>query len=311
FEDRNPRENGSGASGSGVESTFAPQTVFEVDGSLLSYYFRPAAKVADLSFGYNNRTHVGVPRGTTKGVMVDCESCPPPQFVIDPSAPDFKTGAPPAAVGTPSPAPVPAGARVFDSFGRGNSTYMFGAKGGLGLTEGGTAGPLAWITSQNSSQQKPFGILNGVAVILGDGTYLGWVPTGSTTQNLGVRVDRRPGNWGSGISTGLGFRVLNDQNYFFAYANGGSAGEQTLTIGYYLNGQRTNLATNVTMPLTWTTLSVITKSSGSVNVYADNQLLYSTNSLILATAAGAGIYNDKPGSGLVNRWDNFVVSDAP
>jgi hypothetical protein len=56
---------------------------------------------------------------------------------------------------------------------------------------------------------------------------------------------------------------------------------------------------------------VITKSSGSVDIYANSALIYSTNSLILATATGAGIYNDRQGSGLVNRWDNFVVYDAP
>jgi protocatechuate 3,4-dioxygenase beta subunit len=310
-EDSNPRESSAGPGRSGVETSFAPQTVFEVGGSLLSYYFRPAEKVADLSFGYNDRTHVGIPRGTRDGVLYDCGSCPPPQFVIDPSAPGFASGTPPSPVNNPSPAPVPAGARVFDSFGRGNSTYLFGANGGLGLTEGGAAGQPAWITSQNSSQQKPFGILNGVAVLLGNDACLSWVPTGSTTGNLEVRIDRRPGTWGSGISTGLGFRVVNNQNYFFVYANGGSSEHQALTIGYYLDGQRTTLATGLAMPSTWTTLRVITKSSGSVDIYANSALIYSTNSLILATATGAGIYNDRQGSGLVNRWDNFVVYDAP
>ena len=311
YEDSNPRESSAGPGRSGVETSFAPQTVFEVGGSLLSYYFRPAQKVADLSFGYNDRTHVGIPRGTRDGVPYDCGSCPPPQFVIDPSAPGFATGTAPSPVNNPSPAPVPAGARVFDSFGRGNSTYLFGAKGGLGLTEGGAAGRPAWITNQDSSQQKPFGILNGVAVLLGNDTCLGWVPTGSTTGNLEVRIDRRPGTWGSGISTGLGFRVVNNQNYFFVYANGGSSEHQALTIGYYLDGQRTTLATGLAMPSTWTTLRVITKSSGSVDIYADSALIYSTNSLLLATATGAGIYNDRQGSGLLNRWDNFVVYDAP
>jgi len=311
YEDSNPRESSAGPGRSGVETSFAPQTVFEVGGSLLSYYFRPAEKVADLSFGYNDSTHVGIPRGTRDGVLYDCGSCPPPQFVIDPSAPGFASGTPPSPVNNPSPAPVPAGARVFDSFGRGNSTYLFGANGGLGLTEGGAAGQPAWITSQNSSQQKPFGILNGVAVLLGNDACLSWVPTGSTTGNLEVRIDRRPGTWGSGISTGLGFRVVNNQNYFFVYANGGSSEHQALTIGYYLDGQRTTLATGLAMPSTWTTLRVITKSSGSVDIYANSALIYSTNSLILATATGAGVYNDRQGSGLVNRWDNFVVYDAP
>ena len=49
YEDTNPREGLPG----GVEASFAPQTVFGLGGNLLSYYFRSAPSVADLSPGYH------------------------------------------------------------------------------------------------------------------------------------------------------------------------------------------------------------------------------------------------------------------
>jgi hypothetical protein len=304
YEGSNPRAGG-------VESSFAPQTVFGVGGNLLSYYFRPAPQVADLSNGFEGQKHVGTPRGTTAGVLADCGDCPPPQFVFDNSAPDFGAGTPPTPVNVASPGSVPAGTRVFDSFGRVNSTYIFGAKGGLGSTEGGWAGQQVWQVTEDGSQRRAFGILNGVGVLLGNGTSLAWVPTGSVTGNLDVRVNRRPGQWGSGISTGVGFRVVSHQSYFFAYTTGSGSGNQTLTVGYYLDGVRTDLASGLIMPSEWTTIRAVTTNSGTINIFADSVLVYSTNSPILATATGAGLYNDRAGLGLVNRWDNFAVFNAP
>jgi hypothetical protein len=125
-----------------------------------------------------------------------------------------------------------------------------------------------------------------------------------------VEVSRRPGRWGSGISTGLSFRVVDDQNYFFAYARGDSATNQVLTVGCYQNGQRTNLTTSVSMPSSWVTLIVVTNNSGSIKVYADGVLVYSVSTGVMATATGAGLYNNSSGLALVNRWDNFTVYDA-
>src|SRR5205085_2726993 len=145
--------------GSAAEASFAPQTIFGVGANLLSYYFRPAQRIADLSRGQIGGTHVGIPRGTTAGVLYDCGACPPPQFVIDPSAPNFVNGTPQPPVLAPTPPPVPSGARVFDSFSRANSTYIFNGTGGLGSTEGGTAGAQVWQSNQAASGLKPFGIL--------------------------------------------------------------------------------------------------------------------------------------------------------
>lgn len=310
YEGSNPREDPLGLDPGSVETAFVPTTVFSLDGNLLSYYFRSAPRVADLSSGYGG-THAGWPRGTTLGVPVDCGSCPPPQFVADPTAPNFATGLPPLQVGIPALPTIPVGALVFDSFSRANSTYVVGGLGGLTSTEGGTAGVKVWQTSQSPGTYQAFGILNGRGVLLANDTYLTWVPTGSVSGNLDVRVDRHPGVWGSGLDTGVSFRVTDAANYFFACTEVGDHGFRFLNVGYYLNGQRTNLLTAERMPLNWTTLRVLTKSNGDINVYGDATLVYSGNSGVMASASGAGLFSDSSGKGLVNRWDNFTVYAAP
>ena len=311
YENSNPRENP--VNPASVETTFAPQTVFGVDGNFLNYYFRPASHIADISRGYNSTLHRGTPRGTTAGILYDCGSCPPPQFVIDPTAPNFAGGTAPAPVGVPAPPAVPPQAMVFDSFSRANSTYTFGGPGGLGSTEGGTAGLKTWLANAASSGPQPFGILNGRGVLLSNDTCVTWVPTGSSTGNLDLRVDRHAGIFGSGLDTGLSFRVADPQNYFFAYTSGTDqpASSRTLTVGYYLNGHRTDIAAGVSMPANWTALRVVTTSDGNIAVYADASLVYSGASDVLSSATGAGLYNDSAGLGLVNRWDNFTVFAAP
>jgi hypothetical protein len=310
YEDTNPREGLPG----GVEASFAPQTVFSLEGNLLSYYFRSGGvTVPDLSRGYNGASHGGWVRGSSAGILGDCGGCPPPQFVIDPSAPNFAANTPPAPVSTPSPAAVPSGALVFDSFSRANSTYLFGSHGGLGSTEGGSTGTKVWQTNQPADSPQPFGILNSIAVLLANDAAIAWVQTGSATGGVDVRVDRRQGRWGRGLDTGLGFRVVDADNFFFAYTTttGGPSGNQLLKVGYYENSQRTDLTTSAAMPSTWTTLRVVTTDVGDVKVYADSTLVYSATNPLMATAAGAGLYNNSSGLGLVNRWDNFTVFNAP
>jgi hypothetical protein len=311
YEDNNPRA-------SSPESSFAPQTVFSREGQLLSYYFRPAETVADLSDGYNGRLHDGWPRGT-KGFYFDysCPGCPIPKFVIDPTAPDFSNPSnserPTTLIGNP-PA-TPGGARVFDSFTRDNSTYILGGKGGLGTTEAGTAGKKTWQTNLGATEQQPFGILGGRAVLLANDRAVAWISTGESVGNLDVRVERAAGAYSSGVNTGLSFRVVDKDNFFFAYTSdeeANASGPKKLTVGYYQAGARFVLASGVTMsPGNWKTLRVVTTGLGTIGVYADNTLVYSTTSPIFATATGAGLFNNAPGLALTNRWDNFTVLDAP
>ena len=302
YEGTNPRELQS------VEATFAPQTIFTPEGNLLSYYFRSGPYVADISRGFLTGTHVGTPRGTLSGILGDCGPCPPPQFVLDTTAPNFVTNTPASPVILTGAPPTPAGELVFDSFSRANSTYMFGNKGGLGSTETGSAGPLTWQTPESAADQKPFGILNGLGVLLGNSTALTWVNPGAQTGDLDIRVDRWPGRNGTGTNTGLSFRVMDASNYFFAYTTDSipSPGRQFITLGYYSAGSRTILASFLT-PLSWTTLRVITGRDGSIQLFTDSTLLYSTSNATLADATGAGLFNNGPGLGLTNRWDNFTI----
>ncbi len=310
YEDFNPREGAPGSS----EASFSPGTVFARGGNLLSYFFRSSPRaIADLSVGYRGSSHAGLLRGTSTGLIEFCESCPPPRFVTDPSAPNFTTGTPSAPVNVPPAASPPGGALIFDSFSRANSTYTFGGLGGLGFTESGAAGTKVWQSNQAPANPQPFGILNARAVLLANATAVAWVPTGSASGNLDVRVSRYTGRWGSGIHTGLSFRVVDASNFFFAYtADSGSAATSKLVhVGYYLNGQRVDLTAGVSIPSSWTTLRVVTINSGALNVYVDDALVYAANSPLLATANGAGLYSDSPGMGLVNRWDNFTVLNSP
>ncbi|HEY3028001.1 MAG TPA: carboxypeptidase regulatory-like domain-containing protein, partial [Pyrinomonadaceae bacterium] len=217
YEVSNPREDPNGLDKTLVESSFAPQTIFSPGGNLLSYYFRPALKIADLSQGYDGKSHAGLSRGTIYGYSDPCSGCPTPKYVIDPTAPNFAAGTAPAPVAVSTPPATPTGARIFDSFSRANSTYVFGGNGGLGATEGGAAGPKVWQTNRNILTPQPFGILNGRAVLLANETCITWIPVGSSSGNLDIRVDRHAGGAGSGLDTGLSFRVLDDRNFFFAY----------------------------------------------------------------------------------------------
>jgi hypothetical protein len=310
YEESNPREAVS------VYSTFRPETVFGVDGNLLSWYFRPGDYMDDLSRGYGGVPHTGAVRGwSVETYIYPCLTCPRPVFVVDPTAPNFADpehpGTPPAPVATPAPAP--SGALVFDSFSRRNSTYALGGPGGLGSTEGGTAGALDWRTNVANGAPQPFGILNGRAVLLANSRSLAWVDAGPNFDNFDVRVARRNGAAEVGRDTGLSFRVADSANYFFAYTSEGAdpSAPRLLTIGYFSNDQRTTLVTGLAMPAAWATLRVVTNAAGLLEVYADDSRVYTAQNSLMSTATGAGLYNNGPGLALSNRWDNFSLFATP
>jgi hypothetical protein len=304
YEENDPRA-------SAPENTFKPQTVFSPEGQLLNYYFRPSLIIADLSAGYNGKQHDGLRRSMVN-YFQGCPDCPLPRFVLDPTAPDFANMNNPGQTNTlvGAPATPPSGALVFDSFSRNNSTYILNGKGGLGVTEigGGT-----WRTNVDANLLQPFGILAARAVLLGNEMAMAWVPVNSSTGNLEVRVERKPGSFGSGANTGLCFRVADKDNFFFAYSHNDASnpsGPKKLTIGYLQSGSPIILGDNVAMPPNWTALRVITAEQGSISVYADQFLVYSTSTTVNSLAHGAGLFNPGAGMALQNRWDNFTVLNA-
>jgi hypothetical protein len=272
----------------------------------------PVAEVPDLAGG-----RAGLVRGVGFGILDPRLSFPLPQFVLDQNfsliLADYGENVLATQIDTGRP--VPAGARVFDSFSRKSSTLAFNGPGGLDLTEGGSDGPQPWIMSGPTEAvdgPTTFGILNGRAVILSRGPGVAWVPTDSVTGNLETSVDRRPGLWGSGFDTGVAFRVLDGRNFFFAFTSGGEdslASERSLTVGYRLNGIETLLASDRPMPSAWTTLRVTT-SGALVDVYADSTLVYRALSVNMTNGKGSGLYNHRAGMGLTNRWDNVTVREA-
>jgi hypothetical protein len=302
YEGRNPLEDNPGID---LQfSAFTPQTIFNnadpfwQNSSLLSSFIRPSRPVVDQS----GNNLVGVIRGA-----------PLPRFVVDPTAPTANPlGSPVMPVeNVLTPLSVPDGARIFDSFSRRNATYAFDGSGGLGSTEAGTAGPQVWQYSNPSDQRAPFGILSGRAVILSNNIHAAWVPTGIDSANIEVSVDRRPGVWGTGISTGLVFRWRDPQNFFFAYTTGGAAERQKLYVSYYADGTMRNLIDGVAMPESWTTLRVVTLREGRIKIYADSTVIRSIRTTLLAGETNVGLWNRGYGQALANRWDNFTVLEVP
>ena len=317
YEERNPRA-GDGSDAMLPTATFTPETVFSREGNLAAYFFRPGDPISDLSSGQEGRPHTGLRRSTRNVVAHPCDGpCPVPQFVVDPTAPDFSNPDNPGTLSAPpqeAPPPAPAGALVFDSFTRANSTYILGGRGGLGSTEGGTLSPLAWRTNADAQLRQPFGILNGRGVLLANGASVAWVEGGAAASaGLDVSVSRRPRPAGTGQNTGLSFRVLDGSNFFFAYTSEGTeqSDPKRLTVGYYLNGARTDLVADSVLPsIEWTTLRVLTHADGRLDVFLDSTPVFSATSAQLSDATGAGLYNNAPGLALTNRWDNFTIFAA-
>ena len=309
YEENNPRETS-------PEAPFVPQTLFSLDGQLLSYFLRQSQNVADLSSGYQGSAHTGRLRGFDHGYMVECPDCPTPHYVLDPSAPDFSNPSNPGQINAPFPVgpATPVAARVFDSFSRNNSTFILGGKGGLGSTETGSEGPLIWKMNADPAYPQPFGILNGHAVLLMNDPALAWVSLSAGSGNLDVRVDRTLGTYMTGANTGVTFRVVDQYNYFFAYTSNNESAPsapKTLSVGYYQTGVRTVLVSGIPMPaFGWRTLRIVTLQTGSINVYADGTLVWSTSNPLFVNATGAGLFNNAAGLALTNRWDNFTVLNA-
>ncbi|PYT05349.1 MAG: hypothetical protein DMF65_00420, partial [Acidobacteria bacterium] len=121
----------------------------------------------------------------------------------------------------------------------------------------------------------------------------------------------------TGQNTGLSFRVADPSNFFFAYTSEGGdrSSPKTLTVGYYLNGVRTDLASVPGLPNDpsnpWIMLRVLTYADGRIQVFAGPALVFSTTSAVLSNSNGAGLYNNAAGLALTNRWDNFTILNAP
>jgi hypothetical protein len=296
------------------------------DANFLMSFLRPSPIVPDLGIGFPAGTfHSGRLRGS--GQFFDDVSSsvlgagnatgttstyPLPQYEIDTTAPTYRTDQLPVPPETTlTPAAVPSGAIVFDSFNRRNKTWAFDENGGLGSTEGGSAGPLVWTPKAvDPGEYYPFGILCGMAVVLANKTTWAYVNAGLTNQD--IRVSRLASStWSCGVSTGLIFRYTDALNYWWAYTLGTTTTGQLLYVVKTVAGVQTTLINGVAMPPAWTVLKVVTLPAGTVKVYADSTQVDSTiTDSAGATATRSGILCPTTGRGLYYRYDNFTVLPA-
>jgi hypothetical protein len=312
---------------------FAPEMVFGSDwdeaggnGARASFVcsFLQPGQIADRGQGFPVGTvHSAVPKGVA-GQVTDVLHSSPPQFVIDASAPDPQNPAQPAGK-TYTPASVPSGALVFDSIQRKNSTYAFNGVGGIGSTEGGSRGPLAWTQTPPTAPFTgyAFGILNEQFVFLGQTPNgfggLAWLEVGQANQD--IRVSRKASqSWGVGISTSILFRYKDANNYWYAITFGSTAAGQLLCVGKVVAGVTTQLHHNVACPSSWTTLKVTTKSTGVYAVFCDATSVVGGTDAALETETKAGVIamGDPQAYGVGTatlcgrgRWRNFTVFDNP
>jgi hypothetical protein len=294
------------------KSAFIPQTILGttwegnatvVERQFLMSFFSNAQIVPDLSSGFASGVqpgihHPGRLRNMTLGVLAKQNSYPAPQYVVDTTAPNSltETGVVQPSGKAYTPSATPASALAFDSFQRKNSTYAFDNFGGLGSTESGSLGALPWIErgSPGATSNKKFGILNEKGVVLSNFDvystegYFAKVSCG--TANVDIRVSRNPGTYGTGISTGIVFRVIDDSNWCFAFTGGTLSTNQVLYAGevvagvvtYWVNG-------SVSLPASWTVLRVTTLTTGAAQIFADATSLDSRTDTTNAAGQGHGI----------------------
>ncbi len=301
--------------------------------NFLADYTAPFRRlIPDLSpYGYvdgsgSSRLHPGFLIGSNPAAGGDIgrwgepSSYPVPVYVNDNTFPFPVSGAtpiPPAA-GVPNPAPVPPGAKVFDSFSRPNATWAFNNLG-LGGTEGGSLGPLTYSTGSNNSGSSTtayWGILHGAAVNCAAANSVGfstaWVNIG--TSNMDVRVSRKIGINGVGARTALCGQLVDNLNYWLIAAGNptNTATAQTIYVYSTVAGVTTLMNSGGTAaPATnWIVLRAVF-SGTTLTVYCDSTQVLQLTGIggPTGTQAGLASFNsDGPAamSGL-DRWQNFTV----
>jgi len=317
---------------------FSPFTYLQGSGTwtacnFLADYTVPNRRlIPDLSpYGYvdgsgSSRFHPGFLNGSWPsggggvGRWGDPSSYPVPIYVNDSTFPFPVNGSPPIppTAGVPAPAAAPQGAKVFDSFSRPNATWAFNNVG-LGSTEGGSLGPLAYSTGSNyngASATAFWGILHGAAVNCtpsgSTGYSTAWVNIGAT--DMDVRVSRKTGSNGVGARTGLCARLVDNLNYWLIAAGNisNTATAQTIYVYSCAAGTYTlqNSGGTAAPASNWVVLRAVF-SGTTLTVYCDaTQVLQLTGiSGPNGTNAGLASFNANGNTGVsgLDRWQNFTV----
>ncbi|GAC1413764.1 MAG: hypothetical protein NVSMB66_6220 [Candidatus Doudnabacteria bacterium] len=309
------------------EHAFAPETSFGgvaydnagnfTTTSILVDFSVPSRIIPDLSAGYNGRTHPGMIFNATYGTdygfpQNPASNYPKPMWVNDPTAPTSLVTSSLLTSRTLTPATVPNGAVIFDSFSRNNQTFAFDQVPTLGSTEGGTLGPLPWnygcAAIGGSITNCQWGILAGQAVPLGSKASLAWVQDTTSTQD--VSITRHIGTYNSLGLTGLAFRVKDANNFWGAYVFGPNNGA-TIRLERFANGVVPDQI-DIAAIASWYTLRIVANGS-TFTVYNDATQIFTTTTIAtpMTTSTGVGIFTDSIGgpNGITSlaRFINFTV----
>jgi Concanavalin A-like lectin/glucanases superfamily len=277
-------------------SSFTPERYFRstylrsdgemVTASFLADYSTPSKTYPDLSLGYRGANHVGLLSRDVDfgffGFKSDFSTNLPTWTPEPVTKPIYQTSA---------PITIPAGAIVYDSFNRANSTPVFGPTG-LGMAD------KSFDNDKTSRRWQglllnQWGILGEKALNLGQSPNPVWLETG--TPNMDIRAERLTGyNTGN---IGLIYRYQNDSNYGYVYI-----GDGNVYLIEYVAGAISIVRTGV-QPSLWFALRVVTNES-QIKVYCGSQQVISTTSTNLPTATKAGM---KGSTELGERFDNFTV----
>jgi hypothetical protein len=260
-----------------------------VTASFLADYSTPAKTYPDLSLGYRGANHIGIlSRGDDFGFFgykPDYSSNLPNWTSESITTPTYQSS---------SPVSIPAGAIVYDSFNRANSTPISGTIG-LGTADKSFDDSKA-ARRWRGTFVSQWAVFGERAVNLGQYPNPVWLETG--TANMDVRATRLLGGFSNGDISVI-YRYQNDNNYGEAFVGG-----NVVYLVEYVDGVSSFTRTGV-QPLSWQYLRVATNGS-QVKVYCGVDEVISAISPNLGTATKAGLKGFLPGK----RIDDFTVYDS-
>ena len=277
--------------------SFKPETYFRnsylksngqiVTASFLADYSTSSKIYPDLSLGYQGANHLGL---LSRGVDIGFFGFKPN---VSTDLPTWTPEPVTAPVYLPSTITIPAGAIVYDSFNRPDSTPTFGSSG-LGSADKGfnnTKISQKW----HGTYVSQWGILSEKAFNSGQAPNPVWLEIGSA--NMDVRATRLNGSF-STQNIELIYRYQNDNNYGRVYVGDGG-----VYLIEYVDGAISIVRTGVQPAIFWADLRVVANGN-QITVYCGSAQVITTTSTNLPSATKAGM-RALVASG--ERFDDFTV----
>lgn len=269
----------------------------------LTHYTAPQTIYHDLSGGFEDVWHHGVPEALVSVTATDVSSGSSVGSGL--TLPTFQPGLPIFGEYLPTAPSTPSGAIVFDSFSRRNRTYLnptslVNNTFVLGSTEAGSAGALSWLRIDGSASTGA-GVLFGRAFLEHTASD---VVVDTATQNVDVRVDRIAA---ASCNTGLIVRCKDANDYYKI---------QGTSTNIHVEKHESGVTTTVdyTVSAGWTTLRVVANGT-TLAVYTGTSLegtftsagSFTCTNVSGATKNGLARYTNIKE---LYRYDNFLVKAA-